>query len=114
LTGGSGNDTLIGGNTQTTPDTNVFYGGNGHDTISFGNGFAEAYGGPGEDTIDADNGLFDDIDGGSGDDTIKAADGVKDIVDCGEFASPFSSASDTDTADIDEGLDVIEDCEITT
>lgn len=106
-----GNDSLNGrgGNDEV-------YGGPGNDGVSGGasttSGQNELYGGSGADTITADlPAAFDEVYGGSGNDRIYAADGLYDYVDCGLYASPNSSAPDTDTVYADAGDEIVE-CEI--
>lgn len=96
LYGGGGDDGLHGADDPGEGDGDVLDGGEGRDVLDGGAGDDfELRGGPGEDTIS----------GGAGDDTVYAQDGEKDEVDCG------GDRHAGDTAHVDEGLDVVSNCE---
>jgi Ca2+-binding RTX toxin-like protein len=122
LRGLDGNDEIHGDagsdqNLNGGPGNDEVSGGSGGDVIAGGasttSGQNELYGGSGADTIVADvPGAYDEVYGGSGNDLIFVADGLYDYVDCGHYASPNSSASDSDTIYADAGDEVVE-CENT-
>jgi Ca2+-binding RTX toxin-like protein len=74
--GGSGNDTLIGGGSSET-----FLGGSGNDTINPGRGHDIVFGGEGDDTVNIRDHTSDIAFGGEGNDTVIADPGKLDIVD---------------------------------
>jgi len=98
LTGTNGPDTIhaLGGNDKVS-------GGGGGETIDGGAGTDLLKGQDGADTITGGAG-FDSIDGGNGNDTINSHnDGSFDVVECG--------AGNNDTANVDAGDRVDDDCE---
>jgi hypothetical protein len=71
ISGGNGNDSLQGGQTQVAAENETFYGGNGNDTVDGGKGNDTAYLGNGNDTFRWDNGEGSDvIEGQNGTDTM--------------------------------------------
>jgi Ca2+-binding RTX toxin-like protein len=87
ITGGSGNETLVG-----TEKADIISGGAGDDLIDGLGGNDALTGGPG----------YDLINGGAGNDTISARDDGPDTIDCGPG---------TDTATVDRSEDGVFDCE---
>ena len=61
ISGGNGNDSLQGGQTQVAAENETFYGGNGNDTVDGGKGNDTAYLGNGNDTFRWDNGEGSDV-----------------------------------------------------
>ena len=71
ISGGNGNDSLQGGQTQVAAENETFNGGNGNDTVDGGKGNDTAYLGNGNDTFRWDNGEGSDvIEGQNGTDTM--------------------------------------------
>ena len=70
--GGAGNDLLLAQSSRRN-DSHAFYGGSGNDTLRGGNGRDTLDGGPGDDLITGGDG-FSKIYGGTGNDTITAGD----------------------------------------
>jgi len=84
LSGGDGNDTLEGGQTQVAAENETFRAGDGNDLVDGGKGNDTAYLGSGNDTFRWDN--------GEGSDTIEGQDGTDTMV--------FNGAPGTDTVTI--------------
>jgi Ca2+-binding RTX toxin-like protein len=71
ISGGGGNDTLQGGQTQVAAENETFKGGDGNDLVDGGKGNDTAYLGSGNDTFRWDNGEGSDvIEGQDGTDTM--------------------------------------------
>ncbi len=71
ISGGDGNDTLQGGQTQVAAQNETFKGGDGNDLVDGGKGNDTAYLGGGDDTFRWDNGEGSDvIEGQDGTDTM--------------------------------------------
>jgi Ca2+-binding RTX toxin-like protein len=87
-----GDDVLDGG-----PGTDFLDGGDGNDVLNGGAGDDGLAGNRGDDDVTGGPG-HDQINGSSGNDALHAADGEADQVDGGP---------DTDTADVDAGLDTV-------
>ena len=66
LSGGDGDDTLAGGQTQVAPENETFRGGRGNDLVDGGKGNDTAYLGAGKDTFNWDNGEGSDVVEGQG------------------------------------------------
>jgi Ca2+-binding RTX toxin-like protein len=84
LSGGNGNDVLVGGPATGKPYGDIgpfsppideLYGGGGNDILIAGRGRTLLDGGPGNDIIDALNGRKDTINCGPGDDVVIAQKG---------------------------------------
>lgn len=75
--GGAGNDRLVAQSTRRN-DNHAFYGGSGNDTLHGGNGRDTLDGGAGDDVIVGGNG-FNKIFGGTGNDTISNGDHSSEI-----------------------------------
>jgi Ca2+-binding RTX toxin-like protein len=72
LSGGDGNDTLEGGQTQIAAENETYFGGDGNDLVDGGKGADTAYLGGGNDTFRWDNGEGSDvIEGQDGSDTME-------------------------------------------
>jgi hypothetical protein len=72
LSGGDGNDTLEGGQTQIAAENETYFGGDGNDLVDGGKGADTAYLGGGDDTFRWDNGEGSDvIEGQDGSDTMQ-------------------------------------------
>jgi hypothetical protein len=66
LSGGGGDDTLAGGQTQVAAEAETFKGGGGNDLVDGGKGNDTAYLGQGKDTFNWDNGEGSDVIHGQG------------------------------------------------
>jgi hypothetical protein len=82
VSGGDGNDSLEGGQTQVAAQNETFKGGDGNDLVDGGKGNDTAYLGAGNDTFRWDN--------GEGSDVIEGQDGTDTMV--------FNGSMGTDTA----------------
>src|SRR5829696_6826803 len=76
VTGGAGNDTLIGGGSSE-----LFLGGSGNDTISPGGGLDVVSGDDGDDQVNVRDRTADVARGGAGSDAVVADNGQIDILD---------------------------------
>jgi Ca2+-binding RTX toxin-like protein len=104
-------DDLLQGDDPSPADTatdgdDKLYANNGEDTLQGYGGSDLLRGGGRADFIDAlelsANEGEDTVRGDGGRDLVSAEDGVKDTIDCGD---------NVDTAFVDEGLDVVTNCE---
>jgi Ca2+-binding RTX toxin-like protein len=100
---GANDDTLIGSNDPTAPDT--IDGGAGNDDIRGRNGNDSLLGGAGNDTIDGGNG-DDTIDGGTGNDTIDGGNN-NDSIDGGTGNDSIDGGNNNDSVDGGRGNDII-------
>ena len=103
LTGGSGNDTIVGSASDDTLDG----GPGGNDNVSGGAGADTVSGSAGNDVVDGGGGGDDTIDPGAGDDTAKggqgddeidqpgAASGLDDVADGSDLVDGGGDGSDT-------------------
>jgi large repetitive protein len=107
LTGTSGNDTLVAGDSDTTLNggdgNDVLFGGAGNDTLNGGAGDDVLFGGAGNDILNGGVGN-DVLNGGAGNDTLRGGLGA-DILTGGDGADIFKFMN----VDKDASVDTIKD-----
>jgi len=99
ITGGAGDDSIIGGQNANTIDggdgNDTIYSGNGHNVLNGGVGNDELYGGSGNDTLNGGSGN-DLLMGGGGTDALAGGDGNDFIITGGWSSSDVAVASTID------------------